>query len=216
MADGPEMGGAIIGMWQSTNMPPDPFHIYPDGCRDVIWHQLAGAAPRWRLSSLDRVVRVFKGAGGASMRGFRLAPGAFVDPRLFDRLDPENPEVGESVITTMTGVSPDVAEFMAACRAFPGSGVADLARQLGVSVRSLQRMAKVRTGQSPLFWLRLRRLQRALAYAAGGFLLAEAAFEAGFADQAHFTREARHVHGATPARLLRNSDALEAILVPGL
>ena len=52
--------------------------------------------------------------------------------------------------------------------------------------------------------------------AGAGTGLAEAAAGAGFADQAHFTREARHFHGAPPARLLSDPEAMAALLAPGL
>ena len=55
-----------------------------------------------------------------------------------------------------------------------------------------------------------------MALAAAGAPLAGAAAEAGFADEAHFTRDSRHFHGASPGRLLANAEAMGAILSPGL
>ena len=46
------------------------------------------------------------------------------------------------------------------------------------------------------------RLQRALASARDGNELARAAYEAGFADQAHFTNECSELAGLPPAALL--------------
>lgn len=76
----------------------------------------------------------------------------------------------------------------------------DLARQLHVSERSLQRLAARYVGMPPQLLLRRRRLQEAAermrADPAGD--LGALAAELGFADQSHLTREFRSVLGATP------------------
>ena len=210
------MASVILDVWHAEEMGSEPVHIYPDGCRDVIWYRLKGAPPRWKVSTLDPTVRCLSGIGGAHMRGFRLAPGASISPVLLRVLDPEAPDTGIDEIAALSMIADPVAELMAACRDAPVAGVERLARRMGVSVRSLQRMARTRTGQGPLFWLRLIRLRRALSSARDGGTLAEVAADAGFADQSHFTREARAFHGASPTRLLADPRAMAAIIVPGL
>ncbi|MGQ1838475.1 helix-turn-helix domain-containing protein [Kocuria turfanensis] len=76
----------------------------------------------------------------------------------------------------------------------------DLARELHVSVRSLQRLAARFVGMPPQLLLRRRRLQEAAERmrADPGTDLGMLAAELGFADQAHLTREFRSVLGATP------------------
>ncbi|HET9207739.1 MAG TPA: helix-turn-helix transcriptional regulator [Burkholderiaceae bacterium] len=76
------------------------------------------------------------------------------------------------------------------------------ARDLGVSVRTLQLQFAQAVGLSPKEYARIRRLQATLHLLDNGATaLAEAAQRAGFADQAHATRELRTVAGLTPARL---------------
>lgn len=58
-------------------------------------------------------------------------------------------------------------------------------------------------GTSPHRYHVMRRLDRAKAALTGGVSLAEAAFDAGFADQAHFTRHFKQTFGMTPGRWLR-------------
>jgi AraC-like DNA-binding protein len=48
----------------------------------------------------------------------------------------------------------------------------------------------------------MRRLDRAKRLIAQGTRLADAALDAGFADQAHFTRHFRNAFGMTPGRWL--------------
>jgi AraC-like DNA-binding protein len=76
----------------------------------------------------------------------------------------------------------------------------DLARELHVSVRSLQRLAARFVGMPPQRLLRRRRLQEAAERmrADPGTDLGALAGDLGFADQAHLTREFRSVLGATP------------------
>jgi AraC-like DNA-binding protein len=77
---------------------------------------------------------------------------------------------------------------------------ADLARQLHVSERSLQRLAARFVGMPPQLLLRRRRLQEAAERmrADPAADLGALAVELGFADQSHLTREFRSVLGATP------------------
>ncbi|MEX5305105.1 helix-turn-helix domain-containing protein [Kocuria sp. CPCC 205258] len=77
---------------------------------------------------------------------------------------------------------------------------ADLARQLHVSERSLQRLAARFVGMPPQLLLRRRRLQEAAERmrADPAADLGALAAELGFSDQSHLTREFRSVLGATP------------------
>jgi AraC-like DNA-binding protein len=77
---------------------------------------------------------------------------------------------------------------------------ADLARELHVSERTLQRLAARFVGMPPQLLLRRRRLQEAAerVRADPAVDLGALAAELGFSDQAHLTREFRSVLGATP------------------
>ncbi|MGK9286369.1 helix-turn-helix domain-containing protein [Sinorhizobium meliloti] len=78
------------------------------------------------------------------------------------------------------------------------------ARQLGVSERTLHRHVRKRTGEAPSFWIELARARRALRALRVGLPLAEVAFDAGYADQAHFTRAFGARFGCSPAKFRRN------------
>ncbi len=56
-------------------------------------------------------------------------------------------------------------------------------------------------GATPTLYRRRSRLARAIGSLGSGESLAGAAFKAGFADQAHLTREAQNLLGMTPSRL---------------
>lgn len=87
----------------------------------------------------------------------------------------------------------------------PETGVLDeLERRLGLSERTLRRRCSDAVGYGPKTLDRVLRLQRflALANAAPRLPLAALAADAGYADQAHLTREARALTGLTPGAIL--------------
>ncbi|HEU4884523.1 MAG TPA: helix-turn-helix domain-containing protein [Longimicrobium sp.] len=97
--------------------------------------------------------------------------------------------------------------------AHPHGRVHELGRALYVSPRQLQRRLLSAAGYTPKTLHRILRFQRllALAGAAGpGASLSSLALRAGFADQAHMTRDLRDLAGSTPAALLaRAGSALD-------
>lgn len=82
-----------------------------------------------------------------------------------------------------------------------GVRIDTLARAAGWSVRTLQTRFLAAVGLSPKEFARVLRLQATLRALGGDSPLADLAFDAGFADQAHATRELKRVTGLTPARL---------------
>ena len=97
--------------------------------------------------------------------------------------------------------------------AHPHARVHELGRALYVSPRQLQRRLLAASGYAPKTLHRILRFQRllALAGAAGpGASLSSLALRAGYADQAHMTRDLRGLAGTTPAALLaRGGSALD-------
>jgi AraC-like DNA-binding protein len=104
--------------------------------------------------------------------------------------------------------------------AVPGARVAEIGAELGISERQQRRRFADHVGYGPKTLARILRFQRFLALAreaTGGSPsrprpagmrwadrpeLAWLAYEAGYADQAHLTRECRRLAGRTPAELV--------------
>jgi methylphosphotriester-DNA--protein-cysteine methyltransferase len=80
--------------------------------------------------------------------------------------------------------------------------VADTADELSITTRQLQRSVLAEVGLAPKSFQRVARFQRFLRSAERGVALGRAAVEAGYADQAHLTREVRRLSGLTPSRLI--------------
>ncbi len=74
---------------------------------------------------------------------------------------------------------------------------------LGVTARQLRRMLVAEVGLAPKVFQRVLRMQRFLAASERLGGLANAAADAGYADQPHMTREVRSLAGVTPTRLLQ-------------
>jgi methylphosphotriester-DNA--protein-cysteine methyltransferase len=82
----------------------------------------------------------------------------------------------------------------------------DVAGDVGLSMRQLRRRCHAAAGYGPKTLqrvLRFQRFVRMLDAAAGPTDLASAAATAGYADQAHLTRECAAFSGLTPAALAR-------------
>jgi AraC-like DNA-binding protein len=81
--------------------------------------------------------------------------------------------------------------------------LADVEAAAGRDRWRLSRDFRLAFGTSPYRYLVLRRLDRAKASMRAGISLAEAAADAGFADQAHMTRHFRRAFGITPGHWLK-------------
>lgn len=83
------------------------------------------------------------------------------------------------------------------------SGIDELAEVAGLSRYHFARVFREEVGQSPWSYVKATRARRALELLEDGLSPAEAALEAGFADQSHLTRTLRQVEGRTPGQVRR-------------
>ena len=95
-----------------------------------------------------------------------------------------------------------IARSLAIDAAFEGG------RRYQLSARSLQRHFRHVTGMTISGYQQIRRARRAVALLMNGSSILDAAFDAGYFDQAHLTRSVKHLIGATPARLARERPQL--------
>lgn len=108
-------------------------------------------------------------------------------------------------------LAPAVGEAIRRIRKTHGAlRVGDLAGELEVSPRHLERLFRARVGYTPKQLARITRVRRAKgALAAGDGPLAQIAARFGYADQAHFTREFSQIIGIPPAEYLLRRAANE-------
>jgi AraC-like DNA-binding protein len=93
--------------------------------------------------------------------------------------------------------------------------VRELAAELGVGERRLQRAFDEAVGLSPKRLARIARLQAVLrCFASPGVSLADVAADCGYADQAHLTHEFGELAGISPAAFLTERHALSDLFSP--
>jgi AraC-like DNA-binding protein len=110
-------------------------------------------------------------------------------------------EIGPDGGGPSSGLDPRLVD---ALRRIQASSVAlsDVAVAVGLSPQRLRAMARSELGIPLTRWRIWSRLRRAAEAVQAGASVAEAAVAAGFADQAHLTRQMREMVGLTPAVVL--------------
>ncbi len=198
--------------------------VLPDACVDIVWRRGQGAVvagpdtgpweSRVEPGDVLHGVRFRPGAGGpalavplSELRDRRIALGELgLDEReeLRGDADPQAvPALLHAAAARLVAAGPpDRAVQTAVVRLLdPGQRVDALAADLGFNERQLRRRFQDSVGYGPKVLQRVLRLRRFLA--AERHDLARAALQAGYADQAHLTRECRRLTGLSPGRLGR-------------
>jgi AraC-like DNA-binding protein len=184
---------------------PEPRRILPDACVDIVWtgRRLIVAGPATQATTATTGtalgVRFRVGAAGAALG----IPASELLDASVPLADVWGSEIEEVVGTdpTLTVLAREVAKRLdgtpdalvraAATGAAPGIGARQLRRRFADAV-----------GYGPKTLQRILRFQRFLLLAEDTQNLARLALEAGYADQAHLTRECRRLSGLPPAALL--------------
>lgn len=188
--------------------------VYPDGCRDVLILRQPGRPVQITLTPFDLRPRVAALAAGTALSGYRLRPGATLTARAL-RAIATDPGRAPDILDNDLSVSSDAdAAIRALC--VQGSSTLAVARGLGVSVRSLQRLFHRRALPPPDYWRLLARARQAAGLLAGAAPLAAIAADCGFSDQAHMSREILRWFGQTPRQLRQDARMLALLGQPAL
>ncbi|MGI8414101.1 MAG: helix-turn-helix domain-containing protein [Solirubrobacteraceae bacterium] len=214
----------VACIWERCAQDVSPVRVLPDGCIDVVWIAGAGA----QLVGANRTAFLVSLAPGTRVVGARLRPGcapsllgiggesvcdarvpladvwADEGARLSAALDASEDQVAvlEAALLARarSAERPDPLVQAAVARMEgPDVVVADLADELGVSQRQLRRRVGGAVGYGPKRLARVLRLGRALGAARAGGDLARVAYEAGYADQAHFANDCHALAGVAPS-----------------
>jgi len=207
--------------------------VLPDGCTDLVWEQGRGAyvagpdtgpvATTMAAGTIVLGVRFRPSAGGPAL-GIPLTELRDLRADLADLRPAQarqltaalDPEIAAAQMLDMTAAlvadgAPD-PEVTWAARLLrdPAVRAEDVAAEVGLSLRQLRRRCQAAVGYGPKTLQRVLRFRRFLARvdARPDVLdLAAIAAEAGYADQAHLTRECGRLAGLTPAALARQRAA---------
>lgn len=206
--------------------------IVPDACVDVIWHRETG---RLFVAGPDTRAHVAKPAAGElvglrfrtgrSPAGLGVPADALRDERIgLEELWPDRTGrladelaattsiaaaqavLGSAVLDGVrAGPDPAVPALLNLAR--DGSRVGAMADAIGLTERQLHRRCLAAFGYGAKVLQRVLRFDRAIRLARGGAGLADVAYRAGYADQAHLSREVLALAGASPTRFLGRQEA---------
>ena len=227
--------GAVACLWAQVNdsSAERAGLVLPDGCTDLIWEQGRGTyvagpdtgpvATTMAAGAVILGVRFRPSAGGPAL-GIPLSELRDLRADLADLRPPQarqltaslDPQIAADQMLNITAAlvadgAPDPAVTWAVrLLRDPAMRAEDVAAEVGLSLRQLRRRCQAVVGYGPKTLQRVLRFRRFVSRvdACPEVLdLAAIAAEAGYADQAHLTRECGRLSGMTPAALARQRAA---------
>ena len=227
-AERPSAHEVFACTWSRTAAPGGPApHVVPDACADVLWHResgrlfVAGPVTRAHTAPLSPGLLVaVRFRPGCAPAGLGVPSSAVRDERVdlaslwpAARVRRLADELAGT--TSVAAASRVLADAVASAghdwdRAVPrlvslvgrGERVSVVADALGWTERQLHRRSVAAFGYGAKTLQRVLRFDRALRLARGGAGLAAVAYEAGYADQAHLSREVKSLAGVPLTVLL--------------
>lgn len=225
-----ELAGHVRAVWSSDDHA-DGYWVLPDGCIDLLYESTS--ARLFVVGTMTRALHVTarKPSSFVGVRFAPGGAVPFLGDRadtLTDRMEDADLVLGgaaKSLRERLAGIHDSgairasmtaflsarevapverrVAHAAARWRHDPSLQVEAVASDLGLSRQYLRRLFVAHTGTSPKAFARMARLERAAALFTRAESLAEVAAEAGYADQAHMSRELRAIVGLTPSAYRR-------------
>ena len=222
--------GLIACVWTRETEEPYEQRIVPDACIDLIWHRESGelfiAGPDTRpyvgpvepgtlvgLRFSPGSAPVALGAPADSIRDGRVALDSLWSPAQTRQLgenladtpsDTDAQRMLERAVTAHAGGMRDRAATGVLRLLRSGTRVGEMAGAIGLSERQLHRRCLAAFGYGPKVLDRVLRFDRAVRLARSGMALADIAYEVGYADQPHLSREIKALSGVPIRSLVRS------------
>lgn len=201
--------------WEYSVTVDETSVIQPDGCRDLILFSRGGEPDTIRITEWDSQPQLVQLQAGTKMVGYRLSPGTTIASTVLTNEELNTATLEDMIESEATG-NTEISELIDAL-ARSNSTVEQVARKGGRTARTLQRQFRDLSLPSPDYWRMLGRVRRSVhALTYHSVPLAEIAYEYGYSDQAHMTREFVRWFGSTPSRLRQDKVSIIGITEPGL
>ena len=210
------MGNNVLSVWNSSSKLESTTVILPDGCRDLIMKVVNEGKPKWFVSPMFDQAKIVSIEANSVLAGYRMRPGVHIDEKTLLKYlyqSKENVDDVSNILADYTKIKCSVQEALE-CLATDVSSVKKVAKELGVSPRTLQRLIVSNTNKSPTYWILLARARRAARALTESRPLAEIAEIYGYADQSHMNREFRRWFDTTPLAM-RNTPNVHRQLFNG-
>lgn len=202
------MSNVVVDIWESLAPSTNQTTIMPDGCRDVILRTRENGANQYFVSPYFKTAQKVILLAGSHSKGFRLSPGSVIDEAgLLSNLQTTKNSDHNIVdlINEFVSVSGNTSDALKCIECSPSS-ITQVAKELGVHTRTLQRYIRNETGLTPNYWLQLSRIRKAGRLIAQARPIADVALSLGYSDQSHLTRECSRWFGVTPKELKHRPD----------
>jgi methylphosphotriester-DNA--protein-cysteine methyltransferase len=210
----------VHALWVRVTAAGDQVRVLPDASADVVWRQGHGT----QLVGPDTTARLLSYEESTVLIGMRFRPGAAGAAIGIPLQEVRDVQVDVAEVDRAFDVDAELApagvlaQFLAAAaerrgdplvtdavRRLAHADVRDVARELAISERQLLRRFQASVGYGPKTLARVLRFRRFVdAVDRGESDLARLALDAGYADQAHLTREIRRMAGLTPHAFVRS------------
>ena len=207
----------ITSIWSGQSTAASTALILPDGCQDLIVKIKQRSAPQWSVSPLYDQAQTVNVDADTFTLGFRLKPGLSIsEGELLARVTNMDIDLEktESTINDLTQSNTSVDEALQ-CLASCVPSVSQAASDLGVSIRTLQRLVVKGTSRSPSYWFQLARVRKAAQQLTAGQPLIDVADQYGFSDQSHMCREFKRWFHSNPTELISSSELTSQIIDSG-
>lgn len=205
---------SLYTYWECTIDQPTISLVFPDGCRDILLLPDDDSGKKLLLTDWDDRVRHVPLEKGDWIAGFRLRPGLSVCIDELSHIDTAEDGL-RCFIESQLEAHRETCELVDELSDTDAT-LQQLAKQTGVSTRTLQRRFKSAGFPKPEYWMMLSRVRSAATRLAGEDSLAAVASDCGFSDQAHLTRECVRWFGCPPSVLRSDKSLLDDICQPGL
>ncbi|TDF37575.1 AraC family transcriptional regulator [Alteromonadaceae bacterium M269] len=212
------MNNNLCAVWHSASTENTRAVIVPDGCRDLIVKSLdPDEGPQWFVSPLFECAEAINVEKGALYTGFRFKPGVRIsESSILSVLKDKAPDQEDvyNLIEDFTHLSSSTDEALS-CLSANAASVKQAASQLGVGMRTLQRLVLKETAKSPSYWFQLARVRKAARALTQSKPFIEVADTYGFSDQSHMNREIRRWFKLSPSELAASSSIAAQLDDPG-
>jgi len=189
--------------WSFSAPTPLLTRVAPDGCSDFIIDTSAEQQSRWFISALSDSAYTVPTPSAAAMSGIRLRPGTQIDiASLADYLRTHDPVelLHSDQLDEFCHLRSDLSTILARLEMNQGN-LNMAATDIGITLRTLQRVVARGTGRTPHFWFALARIRKAIKAVPDFERLADVATAFAFSDQSHFTRESKRWFGVSPGKV---------------
>ena len=206
----------VLQSWDHAPQESSVIVVLPDGCRDLILRTSAHNNSTWFISHISNSSYHVNCYGNEQFTGYRLKPGAIIDEKLTASLLKRKYQDESHVLSMLDDfVKFDVRLTESLNCLKKVSSIAEASRLLGVTERTLERLVIKFTGYTPTYWKNLARVRRAAQALSSTHSFAAVAFEHGYADQAHMSRDFRQWFGVSPTAFKDDASLMASIMEKG-